>query len=436
MKRKKDPGLLYVQKLGISPAKTVEALMVSLHNKFGDDRSAKYWDNFPENGENKEFYEHKNSDEEISYLFTGGHDADIIRQCANWVAAHKEAFGKDILEVGCDIGFMTGFLALTFPKSKITAIDHSHNSINMASKLMGRLGVSNVELICTELEELDEDLKFDTVVSMRCINENVMCDRSELYTPNYNMLGAELEDKFFPAVNYYLFLLHSYLKKDGTLVVLTNTGLTPVSLAWMSSLAAKGFEINKDSYHKLPCKTPMDGGTLLMQAYYAINRYSIDDIIREQNEMTETKDTRKQVSEEELQAVRDTLEWIWKNMIANPSGARFEEWEAEIMRDNLAEDLIDGVTIMAPDGHPVARFCLYTDRIDPTAILAYSGNGEKMTLEVHDISDLENAKEEYQKMKDLQQPGLKDLIYKEHCSMYPVIWVNGREIIDMDHKIH
>ena len=123
-------------------------------------------------------------------------------------------------------------------------------------------------------------------------------------------------------------------------------------------------------------------------------------------------------------------------MIANPSGARFEEWEAEIMRDNLAEGLIDGVAILAPDGHPVARFCLYTDRIDPTAILAYSGNGEKMTLEVHDISDLENAKEEYQKMKDLQQPGLKDLIYKEHCSMYPVIWVNGREIIDMDHKIH
>ena len=436
MKRKKDPGLLYVQKLGISPAKTVEALMVSLHNKFGDDRSAKYWDNFPENGENKEFYEHKNSDEEISYLFTGGHDADIIRQCANWVAAHKEAFGKDILEVGCDIGFMTGFLALTFPESKITAIDHSHNSINMARKLMDRLGVTNVELLCTELEDLDEELEFDTVVSMRCINENVACDRGELYTPNYNMLSTELEEKYFPAVSYYLFMLHSCLKKDGTLVILTNTGLTPVSLAWMSSLAAKGFEISKDSYHKLPCKTPMDGGTLLMQAYYAINRYSIDDMIREQNETTETEDTRKQASEEEIQAVRDTLEWIWKNMIADPSGARFEEWEAEIMRDNLAEDLIDGVAILASDRHPVARFCLYTDRIDPTAILAYSGNSEKMTLEVHDISDLENAKEEYQKMKDLQQPGLKDLINKEHCSMYPVIWVDGREIIDTEHKIH
>ena len=436
MKRKKDPGLLYVQKLGISTAKTVEALMVSMHNKFGDDRSAKYWDNFPENGENKEFYEHKNSDEEISYLFTGGHDADIIRQCANWVAAHKEAFGKDILEVGCDIGFMTGFLALTFPESKITAIDHSHNSINMARKLMDRLGVTNVELLCTELEDLDEELEFDTVVSMRCINENVACDRGELYTPNYNMLSTELEEKYFPAVSYYLFMLHSCLKKDGTLVILTNTGLTPVSLAWMSSLAAKGFEINKDSYHKLPCKTPMDGGTLLMQAYYAINRYSIDDMIREQNETTETEDTRKQASEEEIQAVRDTLEWIWKNMIADPSGARFEEWEAEIMRDNLAEDLIDGVAILASDRHPVARFCLYTDRIDPTAILAYSGNSEKMTLEVHDISDLENAKEEYQKMKDLQQPGLKDLINKEHCSMYPVIWVDGREIIDMEHKIH
>lgn len=436
MKRKKDPGLLYVQKLGISPAKTVEALMMSMHNKFSDERGRAYWDNFPKNGENKEFYEHKNSDEEISYLFTGGHDADIIRQCANWVAVHKEAFGNEILEVGCDIGFMTGFLALTFPESKITAIDHSQNSINMARKLMDKLGVTNVKLICTELEDLDEELEFDTVVSMRCINENVTCDRHELYTPNYNMLGAELEDKFFPAVNYYLFLLHSCLKKDGTLVILTNTGLTPVSLAWMSSLAAKGFEINKGSYHKYLCKTPMQGGTLLIQAYYAINRYSIDDMIREQNETTETEGAGKQASEEEIQAVRDTLGWIWKNSVADPSGARFEDWEAEIMRDNLAGDLIDGVAILAPDGHPVARFCLYTDRIDPTAVLAYSGNGEKMTLEVHDISDLEDGKEEYRKIKNLQLHGLKDLIKKEHCSMYPVIWVDGREIIDMEHKIH
>ena len=57
MKRKKDPGLLYVQKLGISPAKTVEALMVSMQNKFGYERSKEYWDNFSGNCENKEFYE-------------------------------------------------------------------------------------------------------------------------------------------------------------------------------------------------------------------------------------------------------------------------------------------------------------------------------------------------------------------------------------------
>ena len=436
MKRKKDPGLLYVQKLGISTAKTVEALMVSMHNKFGDDRSAAYWDNFPGNGENKEFYEHKNSDEDISYLFTGGHDADIIRQCANWVDSHKEAFGKEILEVGCDIGFMTGFLALTFPDSKITAIDHSQNSINMARKLMDRLGVTNVELVCTELEDLDEELEFDTVVSMRCINENVTGDRHELYITNYNLLRTELEDRFFPAVNYYFFLLHSCLKKDGTLVILTNTGLTPVSLAWMFSLAAKGFEINKESYHKLPCKTPLDGGTLLMQAYYATNRYSIDDFIQEQEDLPETGKTEEQASEEEIKAAKNTLEWILKNMVKDPSAAIFHGWESEIMREDLAEDIIDGIALLDPEKKPIARFCLYSDKIDPTAILSYAANNGEMTLAIYDISNLDQAKEEFRKIRELAVPEVNSLMEKNHCSMYPVIWVDGREIIDMEHKIH
>lgn len=437
MKRKKDPGLLYVQKLGISPAKTVEALMMSMHNKFSDERGWEYWDNFPKDGENKEFYEHKNSDEEISYLFTGGHDADIIRQCANWVAAHKEAFGNEILEVGCDIGFMTGFLALTFPESKITAIDHSQNSINMARKLMDRLGVSNVELICTELEDLDEELEFDTVVSMRCINENVTCDRHELYVPNYNLLSIELAEKYIPAVDDYLFLLYSHLKYGGSLVTLTNTGLTPVAYAWMYLLSRIRIKINKDSYSKLICKTPMEGGIILMQAFYAVCMPPIDDSVLQESGNTDDQDSgTNKLSEEYIREFSETASWAGRNMVADPSGAVFHDWEAEFMRMSLAEDLIDGIAVVGPDGSPVARFCLYTDRIDPTAALAYSGNNGKMTLEVHDISDLEDGKEEYRKIKNLQLHGLKDLIKKEHCSMYPVIWVDGREIIDMEHKIH
>ena len=437
MKRKKDPGLLYVQKLGISPAKTVEALMVSMHNKFGDDRSREYWDNFPENGENKEFYEHKNSDEEISYLFTGGHDADIIRQCANWVDSNKEAFGKEILEVGCDIGFMTGFLALTFPESKITAIDHSQNSINMAGKLMDRLGVTNVELICTELEDLDEELEFDTVVSMRCINENVKGNRDDLYAPDYNMLNTELFEKYLPAIDDYLLQLYIHIRFGGTLVTITNTGLTPVAFAWMYLMSVKMVKINKDSYSKLICKTPMEGGIVLMQAFYAVCMPLIDDSDIQESESVEDQGSgRNQLSEEYVKEFSETASWAARNMVADPSGAVFHDWEAEIMRMSLAEDLVDGIAVVGPDGSPVARFCLYTDRIDPTAILAYSGNGGKMTLQVHDISGLEDGKAEYRKIRDLELHGLKDLINKEHCSMYPVVWEDGRETIDMEHKIH
>ena len=434
MKRKKDPGLLYVQKLGISPAKTVDALIMSMQNKFGYDRVKTYWDNLPTTGEDKNFFEQKNSDEDISYLFTGGHDADIIRQCANWIDSHKEAFGNEILEVGCDIGFMTGFLALTFPDSKITAIDHSQNSINMAEKLMNRLGVTNVELICTELEDLDEELEFDTVISMRCINENVEENSNDLYAPDYDMLKTALSEKYLPALDDYLFTLCSYLRQGGTLVTLTNTGLTPVALAWVYLMAMIRLEINKESYSKLICKSPLENGSLLIQAFYAVNRSVIAE--GKADDADEKESVRNQPSEEDIRAFYETLTWMARNMVANPSGARFEHWEAEIMRDNLAEDLVDGIAVLGPDGKPMARFCLYTDRIDPTAILAYSGNNGKMTLEVHDISGLEEGKAEYRKIRDLELHGLKDLINKEHCSMYPVVWKDGRETIDMEHKIH
>ena len=434
MKRKKDPGLLYVQKLGISPAKTVDALIMSMQNKFGYDRVKTYWDNLPTTGEDKNFFEQKNSDEDISYLFTGGHDADIIRQCANWIDSHKEAFGNEILEVGCDIGFMTGFLALTFPDSKITAIDHSQNSINMAEKLMNRLEVTNVELICTELEDLDEALEFDTVVSMRCINENVAENSNGLYTPDYDMLKTALSEKYLPALDDYLFTLCSYLRQGGTLVTLTNTGLTPVALAWVYLMAMIRLKINKESYSKLICKSPLENGSLLIQAFYAVNRSVIAE--DKADDTDEKESVKNQPSKEDIRAFYETLTWMARNMVANPSGARFEYWEAEIMRDNLAEDLVDGIAVLGPDGKPMARFCLYTDRIDPTAILAYSGNNGKMTLEVHDISGLEEGKAEYRKIRDLELHGLKDLINKEHCSMYPVVWKDGRETIDMEHKIH
>ena len=173
-----------------------------------------------------------------------------------------------------------------------------------------------------------------------------------------------------------------------------------------------------------------------MQAYYATNRYSIDDFIQEQEDLPETGKTEEQASEEEIKAAKNTLEWILKNMVKDPSAAIFHGWESEIMREDLAEDIIDGIALLDPEKKPIARFCLYSDKIDPTAILSYAANNGEMTLAIYDISNLDQAKEEFRKIRELAVPEVNSLMEKNHCSMYPVIWVDGREIIDMEHKIH
>lgn len=436
MKRKKDPGLLYVQKLGISPAKTVEALTMSMQAKFGYERAKTYWDNLPTTGEDKNFFEQKNSDEEISYLFTGGHDADIIRQCANWIDSHKEAFGRSILEVGCDIGFMTGFLALTFPESRITAIDHSQNSINMAGKLMNKLGVTNVELICTELKDLDEDRQYDSVISMRCLNENLVTGGNDLDSPTYDMLSDDILNRFIPAITDYYSLLLSHLSYKGSLISITNAGPAPLTMSWMNTMVMTGLEINKDSYTKLYCKTPLRGGSLLIQAFYAVNIIDPEAIHENDGESQVNAEDVNIPSKESMISYLETSVWIAKNMVRDPSAAMFQGWEAEIMRENLAEDIIDGIALLDPKGKPIARFCLYSDSIDPTAVLSYAANDGGMTLAIYDISNLDQAKEEFRQIRELGVPEVNSLIKNNHCSMYPVIWVDGTEIIDMDQKIH
>lgn len=89
------------------------------------------------------------------------YDGDIIRKACNYIDTHKDFFVETILEVGCEAGFMTGFLAKTFPKARIVSIDRSKAAIDIATKRIESLGIKNVEFRVSPLAEISE--QFDTV---------------------------------------------------------------------------------------------------------------------------------------------------------------------------------------------------------------------------------------------------------------------------------
>ena len=129
---------------------------------------------------------------------------DVLRQACNYIASHKEYFGHTILELNCATGLMTGFLAGTFPGSKIVAIDENESALKAAEKRIADSGIGNVEF--RNCSAGDVDGLFDTVFSMGTLPENM--DEHLLPYAGEPLLYqfaaahgiAETGDKIFPAV--------------------------------------------------------------------------------------------------------------------------------------------------------------------------------------------------------------------------------------------
>ncbi len=89
----------------------------------------------------KEFYDFKNSDPEISRALSEAYDGDIIRKACNYISSHKDYFGETILEVGCDCGIISCFLAKSFPDAEIVSIDRCAAAIKIAKDFAKKQGL-------------------------------------------------------------------------------------------------------------------------------------------------------------------------------------------------------------------------------------------------------------------------------------------------------
>ena len=64
------------------------------------------------------FYSFKNQTYNLSMAVSSAFDGDILKRACNWIMQNKDCFGKTILEIGCDTGIMSCFLAKTFPDAE------------------------------------------------------------------------------------------------------------------------------------------------------------------------------------------------------------------------------------------------------------------------------------------------------------------------------
>jgi len=74
--------------------------------------------------------------------------------------------GMQILELGCGWGSLTLWMAEHLPNAKITAVSNSASQREFIQKQMLKRGIENVEIITSDVNQLQLDHRFDRVVSI------------------------------------------------------------------------------------------------------------------------------------------------------------------------------------------------------------------------------------------------------------------------------
>lgn len=363
MKREKDLGLQYLITLGIRPAKDLNGVFRQLEEKLGAAQAEKARTQLWEEPDVQLLYQLKNEDAATSIAFSGAYDGDIYRQACNWIGQHKMQFGKEILDVGCDCGILSCFLAKLLPDSHITSIDRTANAIAVARQLAERLQLTNITFQHSELADLG-DTVYDTVFSMRTVHENVSTKEIQ---PSFSFL-LEQAQLYGNTIADYTAQLTKKVKPGGTLISIERGERNPMFLGYLFDLHENDMVIQREYYAELHCTAV--GQPAVLQALVA----------------------------RKADAQQDNVYAFWCSLFDTDwSGYQFTGWEGETLLQNTVYDLAplaDGFMIYRQTGEICGKYAIWPLQKKAEAILFYQGTGEKTTVGIYDAALLPELKKQ------------------------------------------
>ena len=360
-KRDRSPGLEYMISLDFKPErtysgverrlldvcdrKTVETIMYSI-SKRADGKT-----------DDSSFYKLKNQTSKISMALTSAFDADILRKACNWIADHQDLFGETILEVGCDCGVMSCFLAKTFPESKITAIDRCAEAVVNAKELANKLNLSNITFIACDLKDLSGT--FNTVFSMRTMHENHNSNEDVI-----NDLSVQAEI-FKDGLLDYAKLLQSKVEESGVLVSIERIGRNALLLGWIEALFDAGLVFGPRGYDELICNEV--GEESEFQAFVALQKAKLN---------------------AQGLSPKDLFDLACQKYL-DYSLASYGGWDAKIVYENRRGELIEGYLLEFPHPARKCKMAVWTHATDPTGLVVYFVRDNDVYLIFTDKSEKE-----------------------------------------------
>lgn len=355
MKREKDLGLQYLMELGIRPAKDMDGIYRQLREQLGQEQADKAKAELWDEPDVQRLYDLKNENYATSVAFSGAYDGDIYRQACNWIGQHKAQFGKEILDVGCDCGILSCFLAKILPESQITSIDRTANAIAVARQLAEKLQLTNITFLHSDIADLG-DAVYDTVFSMRTVHENVVTKDIQ---PSYLLL-LEQAQMYGNTIADYSARLAAKVKEGGTLVSIERGERNPMFLGWLLNLHENKLTIQRDSYAELHCTTV--GKPAVLQALVA----------------------------GKADAQNDNVYAFWCDLFDTDwSDYQYTGWAAETFLQNTVyglEQPTDGYLLYNQDGAICGKYAIWPFKENPGAVLFYQGAAGQTTVGVYDAA--------------------------------------------------
>lgn len=347
---KQDPGLAYLKQIRFERIKGFRGLFNLWDKMFGTRESDQLIKKFDKiNPGTEKFYNFKNSDPGLSLSISEMFDEDIIRKACNFIAKNMHFFGKTILEIGCDIGIMSGFLGLAFPDSKIIAIERCEAAVKQAKERIVELGLNNVEIKHCSLSDVTET--FDTVFSMRTLQENLDKTKFPYEGEPFRQQCAE----YISATKEYTKEIRRCVKPNGTLCAFERISHDPLFVSWLNDLSSQKLGLNEDSYEEIVCKE-VDSESVF-QAFVCQDGETTD--------------------------IKLIFDYAY-NMFITDCRSKYEikSWEALVYLDKNAGKLIRGVRVFDCENYQNGRYALFEDKDgDPKIyyLTAVGGNGVTVT---------------------------------------------------------
>ena len=232
----------YMQEVGLKYIKGTNEFIAGLAYRTSKDYAMKIAEELNsrahhENSSNMVFYKMKNEMLEGSVYISAAFDGGLFRHLGNMIIDNADIFKGLIIDYACDCGIVSCFIAKMYPEAKVIGVDVNSSAIENAKELAAKLGVENIEFVCSDVFEFSIEEKADTACSFRTLLDVCLGN-----TKNIPFFGERewREKQYAEAFSDYARIISDNLKDGGNLVSVERYTADYGWLGWIEALEQNG----------------------------------------------------------------------------------------------------------------------------------------------------------------------------------------------------